>query len=130
MDRPHTLHLLPDTLAVCRLAREESIPAWAIAGAGFFSLTRTDDELTVVCPEAAVPAGVRCEPGWRIFKLEGPFALSETGILLSVIRPLADVGIGIFALSTFDTDYVMVKQDFVIRTIAALTSAGHRVQSG
>ena len=129
MQRSLTLQLLPGTFAVCRLSDQESVAQWNVAGAAFFSVTRTGDELSVVCPDAAVPAGVQAEPGWRIFKLEGPFAFSETGILLSVIRPLAEAGIGIFALSTFDTDYVMVKQEFAAGTAAALTSAGHQVKS-
>jgi len=97
---------------------------------GFFSVTRTADELSVVCREDEVPEGARSEGGWRVLKLEGPFEFSEVGVLASVTAPLAEAGVGIFALSTFDTDYLLVREDQVGSAAAALRGRGHEVADG
>ncbi len=120
------LTLEPWALAVCRLEPSATVPAWAMAGA-FHALTRTPRELSIVCAADAVPAGVRAEKGWRCFALRGPIAFEETGVLSSLAAPLAAAGIAIFALSTFDTDYVLVKAEDVEPSRRALESAGHRV---
>jgi uncharacterized protein len=122
------LHLrrLSETFAVCQLSADASIPRWA-DGAGFMSISRTDDELSIVCMADRVPPEVRAEVGWSCLQLVGPFEFTLTGILLSVLAPLADAGIGIFAVSTFDTDYVMVKTDRLDEAISALEAAGHSV---
>jgi uncharacterized protein len=121
-----TLTLLADPLVICRLAPDAAIPAWATAGR-FFSITRAPDELSIVCAEAAVPEGVKCEFGWRAFKVAGPLDFALTGVLLSIAKPLADAGVSIFALSTFLTDHVLVKQDCLDGAVRALEAAGHRV---
>jgi len=123
-----TLALLEGRFAVCRLAPGEEVPAWASGGA-FTSVTRTRDELSVVCAEEAVPEGIRCEDGWRVFQIEGPLDFGLTGILASVAGPLAEAGVSIFAVSTFDTDYLMIKEENVERAIAALGAAGHQVSA-
>ena len=122
-----TLTLMEDRLAVCRLAPGEALPAWAASG-GFVSATRTKEELSVVCAASAVPPGVTSETGWRIFQVEGPLDFALTGILVSVARPLAEAGVSIFAISTYDTDYVMVKEGNVAAAAAALAAAGHAVK--
>ena len=124
-----TLSVLPERYAVCQLERGTGIPAWALNGP-FFSVTQTPDELSIVCPETSVPDDARapCERGWRALKLEGPFAFNLTGILLSVLEPLAEAGIGIFAISTYDTDYVLVKAEQLEPAMAALSERGHRIQ--
>src|SRR6476659_2514424 len=101
-----TLSILPDTFAVCRLAPGTAIPSWATNGP-FASITRTADELSIVCPESSVPDGVQHESDWSCIKIEGPLDFALTGILVSVAAPLAHVGISIFAISTYDTDYLM-----------------------
>jgi hypothetical protein len=116
-------------LAVCQLAAETPIPSWALAG-GFFSVTRSTDELSIVCEERVcrehlVPAGVRIELGWVALRLEGPFPFSMTGVLASFLEPLAEAKIPIFAISTFDTDYVLVKREDLERAVTALEAAGH-----
>jgi hypothetical protein len=121
------LTLTKERLAVCRLAPGEKLPSWSASGA-ITSVTRTADELSVVCAESAVPRGVKCEMGWRIFKIEGPLDFALTGILVSVAKPLAGAGVSIFAISTFDTDYVMVKERNVEKAVRALTAAGRRVK--
>lgn len=121
------LDLLPDFLAVCRLAGDAAVPEWAVGGP-FSSVTRTADELSVVCHQDAVPGGVRCEPGWRCLRLAGPIPFTAVGVLASLLVPLADAGVGVFAVSTFDTDYVLVKGGDVDRAAAALRAAGHAVK--
>jgi uncharacterized protein len=123
------LDLLPDRLAVCRLAGDAGIPEWAGHGAGFYSVTRAPGELSVVCAEGAVPNGVKHDGGWRVFQIEGPFDFGVVGILVSAAAPLADAGVPIFAVSTFDTDYVLVKEDQVERAVLALENSGHQVRS-
>jgi hypothetical protein len=90
-------------------------------------VTRTADELSIVCDEAAPPDGPRVERGWRAFKFGGPFPFEATGILASVAAPLAAAGVGIFALSTFDTDYVMVKEAQLDPAVRSLRAAGHEL---
>lgn len=120
-----TLSVLPERYAVCRFDPHEPIPAWATRSQ-FFTVTRTTDELSLTCPETDVPSDVtKCERGWRGFKLHGPFDFGLTGILASVLNPLAEAGIGIFALSTFDTDYVLVKEENLEKAIEALRAEGH-----
>jgi hypothetical protein len=119
-----TLDLLPGTFAVCRLATDAPVPAWT-AGGPLVSVTRTADELSVVCGEDAVPGDVRCEPGWRCLRLAGPIPFTAVGVLASLLVPLADAGVAVFAVSTFDTDYVLVK-DWE-PAVEALRSAGHEV---
>jgi len=121
------LVLLDDDLAVSRLAPDAQIPSWASDAPGLLSITRTANELTLVTAVAAVPDGVVSTPGWRAFALEGIFDFALTGILLAVLAPLADAGIGIFAFSTYETDYVMVRQADVGPATAALRAAGHEV---
>src|SRR5512147_1015562 len=120
-----TLSVLPETLAICRLEREASVPEWAMGE--FVSITRTPDELSIVCNEQAVPSDVKADRGWRALKIEGPLDLALTGVLASIAVPLAEARINIFAISTFDTDYVLVKGDRLAGTITVLRSAGHRV---
>jgi len=112
--------------AVCRLNAAAAIPGWATQ-ASFYSLTRTSDELSVVCPQAQVPAGVRCEKGWRGLKVEGPLDFGLVGILASIAAPLAAAGISIFALGTFDTDYLLIKEEQYERAIATLAASGHTI---
>jgi hypothetical protein len=122
------LRLLKGELAVCRLSPESPIPQWAMGEKGFLSVTRTTEELSIVCAEASAPKDVKCERNWRVFKMEGPFDFALTGILVSVAKPLNEVGISILAISTYDTDYVMVKSKDIDKAVATLKSAGHSVR--
>lgn len=115
--------VLPDRLAVCRLGADAAIPQWSCRGA-FSSVTRTTDELSVVCPQDTVPPGVRCEPGWRAFKVSGPLDFGLTGVLVAIAAPLAEAGIAVFTVSTYDTDYVLVKDHCLARAIATIKQAG------
>ncbi|MDQ3704854.1 MAG: ACT domain-containing protein [Chloroflexota bacterium] len=121
-----TLAVLPGTYAVCRLDGAAAVPAWATSG-DFFSVTRTADELSVVCEQGVVPQGVLCEGSWRCLKVQGPLDFSLTGILASLAVPLAEVSISIFALSTYDTDYIMVKATDLGGAVAVLSGSGHTI---
>jgi hypothetical protein len=93
----------------------------------FSSITRTSDELSIVCPAGQAPASAKCEGPWTCFKLEGPFPFSLTGVLASFIDPLAERGVPIFAISTFDTDYILVKEEHVSTARQTLQTAGHEL---
>lgn len=117
---------IPESVAICRLNAGSPAPSWAFQGS-FFSLTSTPEELSVVCPASQVPGNVQHEGGWACFKLIGPFPFDATGILASFIQPLAEGAIPIFAISTFDTDYFLVKDGWVSETLRVLREAGHEL---
>jgi hypothetical protein len=110
--------------AVSRLEAKESIPGWA-DGPGFVSITRTEDELSVVCLQDRVPDAVKHDRDWVALKLQGPFAFDETGIVLSVIKPLSENELGIFLVSTFDGDHLLVKAKDEAAARGLLVAAGH-----
>jgi hypothetical protein len=119
-----TLLTVDGTFAVCRLEREAPIPSWATAGE-FFSVTRTGDELSVVCRQEAVPEGTACEPGWRCLRVAGTLPLAAVGVLAALTAALAEAGVSVFAVSTFDTDYLLVKEKDLPAAVAALRGQGH-----
>lgn len=121
-----SLALLPDLLAVCRLDPDSPLPA--ATRAGFWSVTRTADEISVILPEDQVQPGWKVEPGWRAFHVAGPLDFGLTGVLASLAQPLADAGIPVFVLSTFDTDYLLVKEVRLERATQTLFKAGHTVE--
>jgi len=130
-DRPPQRHRLrfrwlPGPYAIVRLASDSPIPNWATKGE-FTSITRTSDELSIVCPAENLPPDVPPPHRWICLKLEGPFPFSMTGVLLSFIEPLSRNGIPIFAVSTYDTDYVLIQDDSVGAAIAELQRAGHEL---
>jgi uncharacterized protein len=113
--------------AVCRLVAKSPIPAWA-DGEGFVSISRTGDELSIVCRSERVPdrmPEIQTARGWRCFQFVGPFSFDETGIALAVIRPLSESNIGIFLISTFDTDYLLIQGKDIETAKKALLRAGH-----
>jgi uncharacterized protein len=118
--------LLPGPYAIVRLAPNAPVPAWATNGE-FTSITRTTDELSIVCPIKNLPADVHSPPRWICVKLEGPFPFELTGVLLSFIQPLSANGIPIFAISTYDTDYVLIHEGFAGHAIGVLQQAGHEL---
>jgi uncharacterized protein len=120
------LTVLPDVLALCRLPGGAAAPHW-LDGEVFASVTRTPEETSVVCRAAIVPPGIRAEGGWRALRVAGPLDFALTGVLLSLLGPLAAAGVSVFALSTFDTDVVLVREAALDDALAALADAGHRV---
>jgi uncharacterized protein len=129
-DQPKPVRLkftfIPGQFAICKLPVGAPIPAWALKGV-FTSVTRTADELSMVCEADNLPADVNSESHWICLKLEGPFAFTQTGILASFIDPLAENAIPIFAISTYDTDYVLIKEEHWAVAYPALQNAGHQL---
>jgi hypothetical protein len=115
--------------AIVRLAADAPLPGWATRGE-FTSITRTSEELSVVCPIENLPADVRSRHRWICLKLQGPFEFSLTGVLLSFIEPLSSKGIPIFAVSTYDTDYVLIQEEWAGAAVDALRQAGHLLSEG
>jgi len=113
--------------AICKLAPATPIPDWAEQPAGLVSITRTEVELSIVCPEANIPSDVKAATGWVCFRLEGPFPFTQTGILTSFIGPLSSHAVPIFVVSTFDTDYVLVPEEYVSEASRLLSEAGHEL---
>ncbi len=126
MHKKPNLSLLPGKFAVCRLPAEAPYPEWLEAGS-LVAVIRSTEALSIVCQEAFVPPSVRSEAGWRCFEVQGPLDFSLVGILASIAGPLAEAGVSIFALSTFDTDYILVKEVQLEAATQALTQAGFMV---
>jgi hypothetical protein len=124
---PLTLLEVVGRFAVCKLPPGSAIPAWATAG-DVFSVTRTGDELSVVCRQELVPAGTQAEVGWRCLRVAGAMPFTVVGVLASLTGPVASAGVGVFAVSTFDTDYLFVKEAEFQAAVAALRGAGHSVE--
>ncbi len=126
---PVSLHLeaIEVRLAVCRLDAFGDVPPWVDRSGAFTSVTRTSDELSVVCAYDDVPEGVPREGPWRAFRVQGPIVMTLIGVVAALANALADAGISIFAISTFDTDYILVHEPDFDRAVGALTNAGHFV---
>lgn len=122
------LEVLPDTLAICRLPPDAAVPPWAMAPAAFLTVSRTPEELSITAVQSAVPDGIRCERGYRALRVRGTLPPDLVGILLSIAEPLARAGLAIFAISTYDTDYVLVKARDLPAALEALRAAGHDVR--
>ena len=120
------LDLLDGAFAVVRLGPDDPVPAWARGGA-LWSITQTPEELSILCASDRVPPGLRTEGPFRALKVRGPLDMAMTGVLTSIADPLAEASVSIFALSTFDTDYVLVRETSVDAALGALRLAGHQV---
>lgn len=110
-----TLSILPGKIGICHLDKNSSIPDW-VKNISFCSITRTRDELSIVCPQDKIPAGVMAEKDWRVFKVEGPLGFSLTGIVSSLSKPLAEAEISIIYISTYETDYLLVEEKNLEKT--------------
>jgi len=121
------LELLPDTLAICRLDAGAPVPSWAAQPSSFLTVSRTADELSITTLQSTVPAEVLCERDYRALRVRGPLPLDLVGILAAIADPLAAAGMSIFAISTYDTDYVLVKARELERALEVLRRAGHQI---
>lgn len=121
-----TMKLLKEKYGVCRLNKTELIPEWA-KNSDFFSITKTSDELSIVCFEDNIPNDIKCEKDWRVLKIEGTLDFSLIGILASISTILAQKGISIFAISTYDTDYILVKNKDIDNAIDSLVKERYEV---
>ncbi|MCI5072294.1 ACT domain-containing protein [bacterium] len=120
------LTALNETFAIARLNPSDPIPEWA-HHSEFFSINKTQDELSIVCSQNNVPKDIQHEKDWRALKVEGPLDFSLTGILYSLTKPLAEQKISLFAISTFDTDYILVKSNDFTQACKALSETGFTV---
>jgi hypothetical protein len=120
------LFALDDLYAIVRLHPDAALPDWATTG-NFWSVTRSDTELSVVCREEDVPRDASAERGWCALEIAGPLDFSLTGVVASLVAPLADAEVPVFVISTFDTDYLLVREPDLARTVEALQDAGHSV---
>lgn len=116
--------MLPGEFCVIRMPPNSNVPSWSLSGS-FVSVTRTGEELSLVCESKNVPAELKVRELWTGLKLQGPFAFTETGVLASFLEPLARARVPIFAVSTYDTDYVFVKVETAKEAVKALEIAGH-----
>lgn len=124
----HALELLPATHSICRLDARVGTPDWAQLSAGaLLSVTRSEDELSIVCAEGLAPAEVETSDGWRALRVRGTLDHALTGVLVSLAAPLAEAGVPIFAVSSFDTDYLLVPAVSLHSARTALEAAGHSV---
>ena len=121
-----TMKLLKERLGLCRLTKNELIPQWAI-NSDFYSITKTLEELSIVCSQDNIPSNIKCEKEWRALKIERQLEFSLIGILASIGTILAQKGISIFAISTFDTDYVLVKEKDIANAIRALSNEKYEI---
>lgn len=121
---PISIQILHGDYAIAQLGADAVIPSWC-DGEGFVSINRTGDELSIVCLQSRIPHEVKADRNWRCFRFVGPFAFDDTGIALSVVRPLSEGGIGIFLVSTFNTDYLLLKAHRAEEAKRLLQLAGH-----
>jgi uncharacterized protein len=125
-DQGLAIRVLEGRLAVCRLPAGSAVPGWASGGAVVASVS-TAEETSIVCDQSLVPPGVRCEAGWAALMVQGPLDFALTGVLAAIAVPLRDAAVSIFAISTYDTDYVLVPEARLDDAVAALEAAGHTV---
>lgn len=126
-DLDRSLLLFEDAFAICRMDRDAPVPGWATEGY-FFSVSRTPDELSLVVPEASVPADIDCESGWRCLKVESPFEFDLSGMISSIAAPVAEADINVFAVATQDSDYLLVRERDLDLAIWTLSERGFRIE--
>ena len=127
MSHQLTITVHPERYSICRLEPDASVPAWAV-GLNFLSVTRTALELSIVCEDARVPESAHAERDRRLLQIEGTLAFTLIGVLASVAEPLAKAEISIFAVSTYDTDYLLISEKDLPRAIQVLDAAGHTIR--
>jgi hypothetical protein len=120
------LQPLPGTVSICRLDPGAPLPDEP-PGASLWAAVRTATELSLVVPEGAEPAGAEADPGWRVLRVVEAHSLEATGVTASLAQPLADIGVPVFALATFDTDHLLIQVDRFEEAVARLRAVGHRI---
>lgn len=121
------LTLLPQTLALCSLDAKAPWPDWA-QGPGLVSLTRTEEELSLICPQDRIPSGLTAQRDWRCFKVHGPLEPDQIGVLAALTEPLAQAGVSLLVVSTFETDYILIKEVDLARAVEAWERAEHHLE--
>lgn len=127
MNHQLTISVHPERFGICRLEPTADFPAWT-TGSKFLTFSRTPHELSIVCAEVKIPEGVTAERGRRLFEVEGVLPFSLTGVLAAITAPLAEAQVSIFAVSTYDTDYLLVSETDLERAIQVLEAAGHAIR--
>ncbi|MDH5643334.1 MAG: ACT domain-containing protein [Gemmatimonadota bacterium] len=122
-----TLELLEPFFAVAKLDPDAAIPDWAHASVPN-SISRTDQELSIICPQNSVPESVSAQLGFRCMRVKGPLEFSAVGVLASLVGPLAEAGVNILAFSTYDTDYLLVPGGLLEKSVRALKEVGHIIE--
>jgi hypothetical protein len=117
-----TLSLLPEKMGICHFGKHSPVPDWVLHNNEFASITKTPDELSVICPQDKIPSDVMAEKNWRVFKVDGPLGFVLTGVVSSLSTPLAEAGISIFYVSTYETDYLMVEEKNLEKTKEILSN--------
>lgn len=120
-----TLQLLNETYTINKLPQFAEIPSILSNGEMCF-ISRTDEELSIICPDFMAPNNVQQELGWRCLRVEGTMKLQEVGVLVSILQPLSEAGVPVFTVSTFNTDYVFVLDEHLVNVVHALQKAGHQ----
>lgn len=123
-----TFELIPGTYSLCRMEPHEGVPSWVYLSA-FFSVTKSKEELSIVCEEYLVPDDVTVEESWRLLRIVGTLDLTLTGITAKFSAPLAEADINICVIATYDTDYLMVKSDKILKTLEVLSKAGFGIDA-
>jgi hypothetical protein len=128
MEKPRRLNLkiLPGGFSIHRFGPHAAVPG-GVLGDRFFNICRTEDELSIVCADSLALDSPRCATGWSCIQVAGPLDFSLTGILAHLAGLLAAAGVSVFAMSTFDTDYLLVKTAQLDVARAALEGGGHTV---
>lgn len=130
MKKPR-LFVMEETLAIVKLQTSENLPVWAMKSESFFSITRTTDEISIVTDQKFIPSDdekITRDGPWRALKVEGPLQFALVGILANLTAPLAAAGISIFAISTYDTDYLLIKEEFFQKALSALNGEGYVIE--
>ena len=127
MNHQLTISVHPELFGICRLEPAAESPAWANGGK-FLTVSRTPHELSIVCAEVRIPEGITAERGRRLLQVEGVLPFSLTGVLAAIAAPLAEAQVSIFAVSTYDTDYLLVSETDLERAIQVLEAAGHAIR--
>jgi len=116
-----TLRVLPGELTITKIPPESPIPSWLdLSALPLASVTHTEKELSIICPSSSVPTGLNSETGWRALRVEDKLEFSAVGILAAILNPLAAAGISILSISTFDTDYILVRSSALEQAKSAL----------
>jgi uncharacterized protein len=120
---PYTLEWIPGTFAIARYAPNDRIPSWALEADGFMSICRTRDELSVLARIQHVPFNAQAERGWVAFRIAGSYDLNQTGVLVRLLKPLAEAGVSVLAFSTYDTDIILLHERDKQKAVEALAAA-------
>jgi hypothetical protein len=126
MEKSFVMSVLKDDYIICRLDAFEGIPEW-IKDSPFYSITQTSEELSVVCEKNTAQQKLTCEEDWKCMRIHGPLGFSETGIISTLTSMLAQNDISVFVISTYETDYILLKKMNLAKAAKILTDAGHEV---